>query len=200
MQQLIEQLRAPYAARLSEPLARTDGLLYRRGNFNGTFDDVILDALLETQDVQIAFSPGFRWGTSLLPGEVITREALMNVTAITYPYTTVNLMTGAQIKALLEDVCDNLFHPDPYYRQGGDMVRVGGMTYTCSPNERVGRRISDVRVAGKALDPDRKYKVAGWAPVGEDATGPPIWDVMEGWLKEKKLVPARKLNRPFVRG
>jgi sulfur-oxidizing protein SoxB len=199
MQRLIEQLRAPYATRLSEPLARTDGLLYRRGNFNGTFDDVILDALLETQDAQIALSPGFRWGTALLPGEVITREALMNMTAITYPATTVNVMSGAQIKAVLEDVCDNLFHPDPYYQQGGDMVRVGGMTYTCSPNERAGRRITDVRVAGKLLDANTKYKVAGWAPVGEDAVGTPIWDVVEGWLKQKKSVPARKPNRPVVR-
>jgi S-sulfosulfanyl-L-cysteine sulfohydrolase len=125
MSELIERLRAPFASRLAEPLACTEGVLYRRGNFNGTYDELILDALLETQDAQIALSPGFRWGTSLLPGDIITREALMNVTAITYPNTTITRMTGESIKAVLEDVCDNLFHSDPYYQQGGDMVRVG---------------------------------------------------------------------------
>ena len=200
MSALIERLRAPFASRLAEPLARTEGVLYRRGNFNGTYDEVILDALLETQDAQIALSPGFRWGTSLLPGDTITREGLMNVTAITYPNATISWMTGASIKGVLEDVCDNLFHPDPYYQQGGDMVRVGGLTYSCTPQARIGHRIDDLRLNGKPLAADAKYKVAGWAPVAEGATGMPIWDVLETWLKHKKTVVARKPNRPRLIG
>jgi sulfur-oxidizing protein SoxB len=175
-------------------------VLYRRGNFNGTFDELILDALRETQDAQIALSPGFRWGTSLLPGDTITREALMNLTAITYPYTTVSAMTGETIKAVLEDVCDNLFHPDPYYQQGGDMVRTGGLTYTCNPQAKIGQRIGDLRVDGKPLDASKRYKVAGWAPVAEGASGTPIWEVMEGWLKHKKIVATRTPNRPRLIG
>ena len=127
-------------------------LLYRRGNFNGSFDQLILDALLEVKDAQIAFSPGFRWGTTLLPGETITREDLLAQTAITYPYTTVAEMSGETIKAVLEEVADNLFNPDPYYQQGGDMVRVGGLTYTCAPNAQMGSRISDLRLDGKPID------------------------------------------------
>jgi S-sulfosulfanyl-L-cysteine sulfohydrolase len=200
MAQLIDRLRAPYLARLSEPLARTESLLYRRGNFNGTFDEVILSALLETQDAQIALSPGFRWGTSLLPGDVITREALLDLTAITYPQTTVTTMTGATVKAVLEDVCDNLFHPDPYYQQGGDMVRVGGLTYACDPQAKMGQRIDDLRLNGKPLDAARGYRVAGWAPVAEGATGTPIWEIMETWLKHKKTVHVRKLNQPRLIG
>ena len=200
MAELVQRLRAPYAAQLSEPLARTEATLYRRGNFNGTFDDVILDALLQTQDAQVALSPGFRWGTSLLPGDTITREALLNMTAITYPHTTVTSMTGATIKAVLEDVCDNLFHPDPYYQQGGDMVRTGGLTYACSPQERMGARISDLRIAGKPVDASKSYKVAGWAPVADGASGTPIWDVVEAWLKHQKTVVARQPNRPRLIG
>jgi sulfur-oxidizing protein SoxB len=200
MSGLIERLRAPFASRLAEPLARTEGVLYRRGNFNGTYDELILDALLETQDAQIALSPGFRWGTSLLPDDTITREALMNVTAITYPNTTITWMTGESIKAVLEDVCDNLFHPDPYYQQGGDMVRVGGLTYTCTPHARMGQRIGDLRLDGKPLDASAKYKVAGWAPVAEGATGTPIWEVIETWVKHKKTIGARKPNRPRLIG
>jgi len=200
MAELVQRLRAPYTAQLSEPLARTEATLYRRGNFNGTFDEVILDALLQTQDAQVALSPGFRWGTSLLPGDTITREALLNMTAITYPHTTVTSMTGATIKAVLEDVCDNLFHPDPYYQQGGDMVRTGGLTYACSPQERMGARISDLRIAGKPVDAGKSYKVAGWAPVADGASGTPIWDVVEAWLKHQKTVVARQPNRPRLIG
>lgn len=203
MNALIAKVRAPYEARLGEVLAVTRGLLYRRGNFNGTFDQLILDGLMAVQDAEIAFSPGFRWGTTLMPGENITMEALMDQTAITYPYTTVTAMTGDTIKTILEDVADNLFNPDPYYQQGGDMVRVGGLQYTIDPNKAIGQRITDMRLNGKLLDASKTYKVAGWAPVSEEASktgGPPIWDVMAQWLRQSKEVSARPLNLPTVRG
>ncbi|MDE3010349.1 MAG: thiosulfohydrolase SoxB [Pseudomonadota bacterium] len=203
MQALIDKVRAPYAARLGEPLALSEGLLYRRGNFNGSFDQLILDALMQVRGAEIAFSPGFRWGTSLLPGETITREHLMDQTAISYPRTTLNNMTGTAIKAVLEDVCDNLFNSDPYYQQGGDMVRVGGLSYTCSPNAASGQRISDMRLGGKPLEADRSYKVAGWASVSEDVAhgdSPPVWDVVEAWLKARKTIPAVVPEQPRLLG
>ena len=181
MSQLITQIRQPFEARLNEKLALTDDLLYRRGNFNGSFDQVILDGLMTQKNAEIAFSPGFRWGTSLLPGQAITMEHLMDQTAITYPYTTVSNMTGENIKTVLEDVADNLFNPDPYYQQGGDMVRVGGLQYTIDPNAGMGRRISEMRLNGSLIDADKSYRVAGWAPVSEEARGSnaePIWDLM----------------------
>ena len=199
----IAKVRAPFAAKLNETLAVNEGLLYRRGNFNGSFDQLILDGLMEVKGAEIAFSPGFRWGTSLLPGEPITMERLMDQTAITYPMTTLSDLTGETIKIILEDVCDNLFNPDPYYQQGGDMVRVGGMSYTCTPSATAGQRISDMRLGGKPLDPAKKYKVAGWAPVSEDAKGAggaPIWDVMTTYLKASKVVTPRKLNLPRLIG
>ena len=200
MSAYIERARAPYAQKLTEPLAVTEGLLYRRGNFNGTWDQLILDALMREKDAAIAFSPGFRWGTTLLPGDTLKREHLMDQTAITYPQVTVNEFTGAQIKAILEDVCDNLFNPDPYYQQGGDMVRVGGMTYACAPREKMGSRISDMRLAGKPIEADKRYKVAGWAPVAEGASGEPVWDVVERYLKDRKLIEARAPNLPRLVG
>lgn len=203
MEALITKVRAPYESRLSEVLAINRGLLYRRGNFNGTFDQLILDGLMAVQDAEIAFSPGFRWGTTLLPGENITMEALMDQTAVTYPYTTVTPMTAETIKTILEDVADNLFNPDPYYQQGGDMVRVGGLQYTIDPNQPIGKRITDMRLGGKPLETGKTYKVAGWAPVSEDARqagGAPIWDVMAQWLRTNKEVSARPLNLPTVRG
>jgi sulfur-oxidizing protein SoxB len=200
MSALIARLRAPHVERLAEPLALTEGLLYRRGNFNGSFDQLILDAMLAVQDAQIAFSPGFRWGTTLLPGETIRFEHLMDQTAITYPHATLTQMSGAAIKDILEDVCDNLFNPDPYKQQGGDMVRVGGMTWTCNPTARFGSRIQDMRLAGKPVAPDKTYKVAGWAPVAEGATGEPIWDVVGRWLRAQKTVSARRLNLPRLTG
>ncbi len=196
----IEEVRKPHAAKLGEHLAATEGLLYRRGNFNGTFDQLILDAQLAVKDAQIAFSPGFRWGTTLLPGDAITYEHLMDQTAITYPYSTLNELTGEQIKAILEDVCDNLFNPDPYLQQGGDMVRVGGMTYACDPNALVGARIRDMRLDGKPLEAHKKYKVAGWAPVTEGASGEPIWEVVAGYLRARKTVPPVRLNLPRLIG
>ncbi|MBI3716159.1 MAG: thiosulfohydrolase SoxB, partial [Betaproteobacteria bacterium] len=153
MQALIDSVRAPYAAKLADKLAVTDGLLYRRGNFNGSFDQLILDALMKEKDTEIAFSPGFRWGTTLLPGEAITTEHLMDQTAITYPYAYVNELSGEMIKTILEDVADNLFNPDPYYQQGGDMVRVGGLQYRCAPTEKIGNRISAMTLRCKPLDP-----------------------------------------------
>ena len=200
MQAHIDATRAPYLSRLTEPLAITEGLLYRRGNFNGSFDQLILDALREVKGADIAFSPGFRWGTSLLSGETITREHVMDQTAITYPHTTLTRMTGTTVKAVLEDVADNLFNPDPYYQQGGDMVRVGGLTYACEPGATMGRRISDLRLQGEPLDADRTYSVAGWAPVAAGAGGEPIWEVVETWLKDRKTVTPRRLETPRLIG
>ena len=202
MSELIEKVRAPYAAKLSEKLATTEGTLYRRGNFNGTFDQLILDGLMTVRGADIAFSPGFRWGTSLLPGQSITREHLMDQTAITYPWTTLSDMRGDMIKTILEDVADNLFNPDPYYQQGGDMVRVGGLTYACEPGAKMGSRIQDMRLKGKLIEADKTYKVAGWAPVAEASknAGPPVWDVMETYLKAKKVIKAVEPNTPRLIG
>ena len=203
MTKLIAKVRAPYEAKLNEKLATTEGLLYRRGNFNGSFDQLILDGLMVQKNSEIAFSPGFRWGTSLLPGQAITRENLLDQTAITYPYTTVSNMSGETIKTILEDVADNLFNPDPYYQQGGDMVRVGGMQYTIDPAQTAGNRISDMRLHGKPIEASKTYKVAGWAPVSEEAKnagGEPIWDVIERHLKDVKVVKAVKLNEPVIKG
>ncbi len=200
---VITKVRAPFAARLKEPLAVTEGLLYRRGNFNGTFDQLILDGLMAVKDAEIAFSPGFRWGTSVLPGDTIVMEDLMNQTAITYPYTTVTPMTGETIKTVLEDVCDNLFNADPYYQQGGDMVRVGGLRYACDPDAKIGGRISAMTLKGKPLEAGKTYKVAGWAPVAEEARnagGEPIWDVMAKYLRDRKTIPPVNLNMPQIKG
>ncbi|MFN4005815.1 MAG: thiosulfohydrolase SoxB [Hylemonella sp.] len=203
MDALITKIRAPYESKLNEVLAVTEGLLYRRGNFNGTGDQLLLDAMLEVQGADIAFSPGFRWGTTLLPGQAITREWLMDMTATTYSYATVTEMTGATIKTVMEDVCDNLFNPDPYYQQGGDMVRVGGLSYTCNPVASMGKRIDNMMLRGKPIEADKVYKVAGWAPVAEEARGGKqmIWDVVETWLKSRggKVAP-RRLNMPKIEG
>ncbi|MBA4340674.1 MAG: thiosulfohydrolase SoxB [Methylibium sp.] len=204
MDALINKIRAPYEAKLSEKLAITDGLLYRRGNFNGSWDQLLVDALMDVQGADIAFSPGFRWGTSLLPGDVITRELMMDQVATTYSYATVTEMSGATIKTVLEDVCDNLFNPDPYYQQGGDMVRVGGLTYACEPGAGMGRRIQDMRLNGKPIEAGKNYRVAGWAPVAEEAASMPgtrmVWDVVEQWLKSKGRVTPRKINTPRLIG
>jgi sulfur-oxidizing protein SoxB len=205
MHALISRIRAPYEPRLSEKLAVTDGLLFRRGNFNGSWDQLLCDALMDVQGAQIAFSPGFRWGTSLLPGDVITRELMMDQVAITYPYATVTDMSGEMIKTILEDVADNLFNPDPYYQQGGDMVRVGGLEYTITPGEKMGARISEMRLGGRPLEASRTYKVAGWAPVAEEAArsgNKPVWEVVETWLKSRPggRVSTRRVNTPRIVG
>jgi S-sulfosulfanyl-L-cysteine sulfohydrolase len=203
MSALIAKVRAPHEAKLREVLATSEGLLYRRGNFNGSWDQLLLDALMQVQGTPIAFSPGFRWGTSILPGQPITREHLMDQTATTYSYATVSEMTGEQIKSVLEDVADNLFNPDPYYQQGGDMVRVGGLAYAIEPGAAAGARISDLRLGGAPLEASKTYRVAGWAPVAEGARDSglkPVWELVEGWLKDKQRVAPRRLNSPRLIG
>jgi sulfur-oxidizing protein SoxB len=203
MAALVDRIRAPHLAKLGEVLATSEGLLYRRGNFNGSFDQLILDALMAEKDAEIAFSPGFRWGTSILPGEPITMENLLDQTAITYPYTTLSRMTGEQIRLVLEDVADNLFNPDPYYQQGGDMVRVGGLSYRCDPTAPAGRRITGMALRGEAIDASKSYRVAGWAPVSEearDAGGEPIWDLVARHLRARRTIPPPRLNLPTLVG
>jgi sulfur-oxidizing protein SoxB len=187
MQALIENIRAPHAAAYADKIATAGHLLYRRGNFSGTVDQLICDALRTQLDTEIALSPGFRWGSSVLRGQPLTMEDVLAETAITYPETYVQSMTGGQIKETLEDVCDNLFNPDPYYQQGGDMVRIGGFTYTCTPAENIGRRISDLKLdSGRALDAGKSYKVAGWASINEQS-GIPVWDVLASHLGAGKM-------------
>lgn len=200
MDAYIAKARAPYTAKLGETLARTEGLLYRRGNFNGTMDEVILRALLAEKDAEIAFSPGFRWGTTLLPGDPVTREDVMAQTAITYPQVTLSELTGSEIKTILEDIADNLFNADPYLQQGGDMVRIGGMSYAIAPREKIGSRISDLRLAGKPLDASKRYKVAGWAPVREGVSGEPVWEVLERHLRAQKVIAPLAASQPRLLG
>jgi len=204
MASYIDEARKPFAQKLAEKLATSESLLYRRGTFNGSFDELILEALAAEKDAQLAFSPGFRWGTTLLPGEAITLEHLMEQTAITYPQTSVNELTGAQIKAILEDVADNVFHSDPYLRQGGDMARVGGMTYAIAPGARIGARISEMRIRGTPVEAGKRYKVAGWAPVAapvsERAGGEPIWDVVARYLRSQRSIAPRRVNQPRLLG
>jgi sulfur-oxidizing protein SoxB len=200
MQAHIDAVRAPYKAKLEEKLAVTQETLYRRGNFNGSWDQLICDALIEVKGADLSFSPGVRWGTSLLPGDTITMEHLMDQTAITYPSTTLNSFTGTQIKEILEDVADNIFNPDPYYQQGGDMVRVGGMQYTIAPNERMGSRIQNMTLKGKPVEADKTYKVAGWASVQEGVKGEPVWDVVATHLRSRKVIKGVKVNAPRIVG
>mgnify|MGYP003334284420 FL=1 len=193
---------APFAEKLAAPLAVTEGLLYRRGNFNGTLDDVICDALISERDAEIALSPGFRWGNTLLPGQDITREDIYNATAITYPACYRMTMTGARLKEILEDVADNLFNADPYYQQGGDMVRAGGLSYTIDIGKPIGSRISDLTLlkTGKPLEATKDYTVAGWASVNEGTEGPAIWDVVMNHIQKKKVVGAGESGRVRVLG
>jgi S-sulfosulfanyl-L-cysteine sulfohydrolase len=186
---LIEKMREPHADAYGEKIATADRLLYRRGNFGGPVDQLICDALRSQLDAEIALSPGFRWGNSVLPGQPLTMEDVLSETAITYPESYVSNMSGAQIKDILEDVCDNLFNADPYYQQGGDMVRVGGFGYTCTPGETAGRRISGLKLDdGRALEAGTTYKVAGWASVNEQQ-GAPIWDVFAKHLASGNIAP-----------
>ncbi len=199
MTALIEKIRAPYERQLSEVLATTDGLLYRRGNFNGSFDQLICDALIDELEADVSLSPGFRWGPSLLPGDNITFEDLMSQVAITYPSVTLTEMKGDFLKVVLEDVADNLFNADPYYQQGGDMVRVGGLDYSIAPLAASGQRIGDMRLNNTAIDPNKTYKVAGWASM-QQVDGEPIWDVVARWLRSKKHIDAVDVKQPVVKG
>ena len=203
MQALIAKVRGPFDARLSEKLAVTGEVLYRRGNFNGTFDQLLLDALMAEKNAEIAFSPGFRFGPTLLAGETIRYEDLLDHTAITYPHVTVNKLTGETIKTILEDVADNLFNPDPYYQQGGDMVRVGGMQYAIDPYAPTGRRVTRMELRGKAIEPSKEYTVAGWAAVSEEAKqagGEPVWEVAARYLRAQKTIAPRMPNVPKIEG
>jgi sulfur-oxidizing protein SoxB len=184
---LIDQMQQPQVAAWNDELAITERLLYRRGNFSGTMDELICAALRRELDAEIVLSPGFRWGTSVLAGRPITMEDVLAQSAITYPETYVQEMTGGDIKAVLEDVCDNLFNADPYLQQGGDMVRIGGLSYRCAPAEMIGQRISDLRLDdGKLLDATKRYKVAGWASMNAQ-TGKPVWDVVADHLRAGRL-------------
>lgn len=195
----IDDMRKPWQHRLEEPLAVAGELLYRRGNFNGTFDQVICDALRAVNDAQISLSPGFRWGTSVLPGQTITMEHVLDQTCITYPETYVREMSGKDLKAILEDVGDNLFNPDPYYQQGGDMVRLGGLDYRFDPLQAMGKRVSNMTLDnGKKIDAGKNYKVAGWATVGSQSPGEPIWDTVAKYLRDVKTVKIKKLNTPVL--
>jgi sulfur-oxidizing protein SoxB len=197
MTALIAQIRQPFEPSLGQVLAVTDDLLYRRGNFNGSFDEVILASLQQAQDAQMAFSPGFRWGTTLLPGSAITVEDVLAQTAITYPGITVRNLTGAEIKDALEDIADNLFNPDPYYRQGGDMVRTRALSYACTASASVGRRISDLRLNGMALSSGKSYRVAGWASIKEaDSAGAPVWEPLQDYLRSRKSIRIDSINTP----
>lgn len=190
MSALVEKVRAPFAKDLAKVIGKTDSLLYRRGNFNGTFDDLICDAMLSERDAEIALSPGFRWGGTLIPDSPITWEDVTNATAITYPNCYRNQMTGAQLKEILEDVADNIFHPDPYFQGGGDMVRIGGMGYSIDVSKPMGSRISDLThlKSGKPIDAAKSYSVAGWASVNEGTQGPPIWDVVSAHVSKRGTV------------
>ena len=197
MQAYIDKTREPYRDQLEEKLAVATETLYRRGNFNGTFDQVICDALNEVNDAQISLSPGFRWGTTVLPGQAITMDNVMDQTCITYPETYRREMTGEDIKVILEDVCDNLFNVDPYFQQGGDMVRVGGLDYVCDPTAGFGERISNMTLNdGTPIDAAKTYVVSGWATVSSQAPGRPIWEVVADYLRVKGEAKITKLNTP----
>jgi len=199
---LVDKVRAPFENELSTVLGKTDSLLYRRGNFNGTFDDLICDALIEEREADIAMSPGFRWGTTVLPGQDITVELVHNATSMTYPAAYRSEMSGKMIHDILEDVADNLFNPDPYYQQGGDMVRVGGLGYKIDVMKPIGSRITDMTLlkSGEKIDPAKNYVVAGWASVNEGAEGPPIWDVVANYVKRKKTVTVEPNTSVRVEG
>ncbi len=200
MQATIDRVRAPFAQRLREPIAESPQLLYRRGNFNGSWDQLIVEALMAVKGAEIAFSPGFRWGTTLLPGQTITRERLMEQTAITYPATSVVLMSGAELKLHLEKLCDKIFNADPYQHQGGDMVRTGGLAYTCEAAATIGSRISNMMLNGKPIQAAQRYKVARWGIGSALSGGEPVWDVVERYLRSGEMVKNRTPNVPRLIG
>ena len=190
MSEHIDKLRAPFEDECKRIIGKASGLLYRRGNFNGTWDDIICQGIIEEREVEISLSPGFRWGTTLLPGQDITIDDLYSQTAMSYPNVYRTEMTGRQLKVILEDVCDNLFNVDPYYQQGGDMVRVGGVSYSCSPKASMGNRINNLTLlrTGEKLDADKVYTVGGWASINPNVDGPAIYDLMENYISRKGLI------------
>ncbi len=202
MAAVIKNIRAPHEKELDRVLGKTDSLLYRRGNFNGTFDDLICQALIEERDAEIALSPGFRWGASLPPGADITVDTVFSQTAITYPNAYRSKMTGKLLKDILEDVADNLFNTDPYYQQGGDMVRVGGMAYSIDIHKPIGSRITDMTLVktGKPIDPSREYVVSGWASVNEGTEGPPVYDLVSDYISKKKVVSVPENKNIRIKG
>ena len=192
MTKLIKQIRSPYEKECNRIIGKTDNLLYRRGNFNGSWDDVICDAIMQERDTEISLSPGFRWGTTLLPGQNITVDDIYSQTSMNYPEVYRIEMTGKMIKDLLEDVCDNIFNPDPFFQQGGDMVRVGGLSYTCNPKNKIGNRISNLRIISSdiLLESNQKYVVGGWGSVNQNVKGPAIYNLLENFISEKKVIKA----------
>jgi len=201
MKKYIDDVRAPFLDKLTKPLATTDNLLYRRGNFNGTFDQIICDALREVKGADLSFSPGFRWGTSVLPGEEITFDDLMNHTSMTYPETYTRDVKGSDIHAILEDVADNLFNKDPFLQQGGDMVRTGGISYTIDPMKDIGKRITNLQLSsGKKIDANKKYKLAGWSTVNSVSPGEPVWKTVETYLGAHKHIKSINLETPDIIG
>ncbi|MGM0519882.1 MAG: thiosulfohydrolase SoxB [Campylobacterota bacterium] len=202
MKKYIQDVRAPFKKELTREIATTDETLFRRGNFNGSWDQIICDALMEVKDAEISLSPGFRWGTSVIPGQPITFDDLMTQTAMTYPETYRRDISGEDIKLILEDVADNLFNPDPFYQQGGDMVRTGGISYKINPTAKMGERISDIQLTrnGQKLDPNKKYSVAGWSTVGAKSPGEPVWETVETYLTNVKHIQNLKVDTPDIIG
>ena len=202
MTQLINKIRDPYEEECNRVIGQAETLLYRRGNFNGTWDDVICDTIMQERDTEISLSPGFRWGTTLLPGQNITIDDIYSQTSMNYPEVYRVEMTGKMIKEILEDVCDNIFNPDPFFQQGGDMVRVGGLTYTCHPKNKIGQRISDLRTTSndKPLESNKKYIVGGWGSVNPNVKGPPIYNLVEKYISSKKIVKPNNLNTVKILG
>ena len=202
MKKYIEDVRLPFLKELTREIATTDTTLYRRGNFNGSWDQIICDALLEVKEAEISLSPGFRWGTSVMPGQAVTFDDLMTQTAMTYPETYARNIKGSDIKAILEDVADNLFNEDPFYQQGGDMVRTGGISYKIDPKAKMGSRISEITLtrSGKKIDASKEYKVAGWSTVGAKSDGEPVWETVETYLKNMKHISKVTIDTPDIVG
>ena len=202
MSDLIDKLRAPYEAECNRIVGETETLLYRRGNFGGPWDNIICDAIIEKRNTEISLSPGFRWGTTILPGQKITIDDIYSQTSMNYPEVYRTEMTGETIKNILEDVCDNIFNPDPFFQQGGDMVRVGGMSYTCRPKNPMGKRIGDLTIlpTGDKIEPSKKYVVGGWGSINSDVQGPAIFDMLENYISEKKLVKPNYENTVKIMG
>ena len=202
MSALINKIRSPYESECNRIIGQSETLLYRRGNFGGSWDSVICDGIMQERDTEISLSPGFRWGTTLLPGQNITIDDLYSQTSMNYPEVYRIEMTGEMIKSLLEDVCDNIFNPDPFFQQGGDMVRVGGLSYTCSPKNSIGERISDLVLisSGDKINPSKKYVVGGWGSINPEVKGPPIYELMEKYILNKKLIKPKLNNNVKVLG